>query len=96
MATIAEEKIENELEKSELTVDKGDEISSITINYKNGETKVIDKGIVSLMKRTLDKNDEEMITLSMECCNISGKEMIDFVYGMMHFYANLIDKKDKE
>lgn len=83
----------NKNNEEELVMTK-EEVESVCINYKDGSQKVIKKGVVSEMEHTTDSKGEAMINLTMTCCNMSGKELVDYIYGIMNIYARLDDDAD--
>lgn len=79
-------------EKLKIT-ERDDAIKNIVINYNDGTTKTIEKGVVCEIGVVYDEEaKQDMLNLSMEMASMSGKDMIDFIYGVMSLYAKLEEK----
>lgn len=70
------------------------EVENIVINFKDGTQKKIKKGIVSEVLIEYDEDvKEEMLKVSMDCCNVSGEDMINYFYSVMSFLDRMKDEE---
>lgn len=64
----------------------------VVIHYEDGTTKEVDKCMVVTLKPL---NDEE-VTLQLECCNITGKDYQNTMFGLLSLAAKTIQMNDDE
>lgn len=71
------------------------DIKSIVITYEDGEQKQLDKGMV-----VSTKQDGEELHVNMAMCNMSGKEVVNYMESIIMAYAkmtgNHVDYEEEE